>query len=202
MKNLICLFVALCALPLLASEQTLITGEVDHGGYGGPVLQYAQIGPEKADGILVGGQGGWIIDHKLVIGGGGYGLASKVAADWYDAGTHGDEPGAYILNFGYGGLLVEYISQSDDLIHFELFGIIGGGGVDYQLEDYIEHDNATSDAIFVAQPGANIVLNVTPFFRIALGVTYRYVSGVDLDGLTNGDLSGFGGQIVFKFGAF
>jgi hypothetical protein len=202
MKNIIFLFILFCAIPLLAAEQTLITGQVDHGGYGGPVVKYAQIGPEKADGILVGGQGGWIIDHKFVIGGGGYGLANKVAADWYDVKTYVGEPGSYILNFGYGGLLLAFISQSDELVHFEVFSIIGGGGVDYGLDDYIEHESATSDAIFVAEPGANVILNVTPFFRIGLGVTYRYVSGVDLVGLTNGDLSGFGGQIIFKFGAF
>ncbi|MBN1464289.1 hypothetical protein JXA02_00915 [candidate division KSB1 bacterium] len=202
MKRMIFVLIVCGAIPLPAGEQTLISGQVDHGGYGGPVLKYSQVGPNKADGLFVGGQGGWIIDHTFVIGGGGYGLSSRVAADWYDAATDASVPGSYILSFGYGGLLLEYINRSNELVHFEIFSLIGGGGVDYVLDDHLEHDDAMSDGLFVVEPGANLIVNVSPFFRIGFGISYRYVSGVDIIGLTDSDLSGLGGHIVLKFGAF
>ncbi len=200
MKKLI-LFFSLVTLPLFAGERTLLSGHVDHGGYGGPVVKYTQIGPNNADGVLVGGQGGWIIDHRFVLGGAGYGLTTKVNADWYDVRTYAGEPSPYVLDFGYGGVLLSFIGNSDDLVHYEIFGIIGSGGVNYRLKnDYGDTNNG--DAFFVAEPGVNVVLNVTHFFRIGFGGTYRYVRGVDLEGLTDGDLSNFSAQVTFKFGAF
>lgn len=200
MKRFFLLFILL-TLSVTAKEQTLLSGHMDHGGYGGPVFKYTQVGPNNADGILIGGQGGWIIDHKFVLGGGGYGLVNNVTADWYDVYTFAGEPSQYVLDFGYGGLLLAFISNSDDLVHYELFSIIGSGGVNYRLkDDYTDSNNG--DALFVAEPGVNVMLNVTKFFRIGVGGTYRFVQGVDLAGLTNDDLGGFSGQIILKFGAF
>lgn len=187
----------LLTLPLAAAEKTLITGHVAHGGYGGPIVQFTQIGPNQTSGILVGGMGGWIIDHTFVIGGGGYGLSSDVQADWYNTGA--EEP--FYLNFGYGGLMLGYINNSDNLVHYEVTGILGGGGASYRIKnDY--NSNNDGDGLFVAEPAVNLVLNVTPFFRIAAGASYRYVTGVNLEGLTSSDLSGVSGQIQLKFGSF
>ncbi len=201
MKRLL-VFVVILTCSAFARERTLISGEMDHGGYGGPVFKYTQIGPNKTDGFLVGGQGGWIIDHKFVLGGAGYGLASKVQADWYEVRTFDGESVPYVLDFGYGGLLLGFISSSDDLIHYELFAVLGGGGIDYRLEDNYESYDNSGDAIFVAEPGINLMLNVTEFFRLGVGATYRFVQGVDLPGMTNDDFNNFSAQIIFKFGAF
>lgn len=202
MKNIAILLIGFCAMPLCAREQTLFSGTMDHGGYGGPVVKFSQIGPNQDVGVLVGGQGGWIINHSFVVGGGGYGLTNDVNADWYDIRTYDGEPQPYVLDFGYGGLLLAFISNSDDLIHYEVFGLFGGGGANYRLKNQVPHNNNDSDGLFVAEPGANIMLNVTPYFRIGVGGSYRYVQGVDLVGLDDGDLSGMSGHIVFKFGAF
>ncbi len=201
MKKLVGLFLILTC-SLIAREQTLINGRVDHGGYGGPAFKYTRVGPNNADAFLAGGQGGWIIDHKFIIGGGGYGLAGSVTADWYDARTFVGDPGATILDFGYGGLLLGFISNSDDVLHYELFAMLAAGGVDYRLKDDNNYDSSSGDAIFVAEPGINIMLNVTDFFRIGVGGAYRFTQGVDLPGMTNDDLSNFSAQIIFKFGAF
>jgi hypothetical protein len=70
------LFICIC-FQLNAQEQTLVgNGEISNGGFGGPVIKYTQIKNEPA--ILVGGRGGWIINHTFVIGGGGYGLANQI----------------------------------------------------------------------------------------------------------------------------
>jgi hypothetical protein len=45
-------------------------------------------------------------------------------------------------------------------------------------------------------------LNITNFLRLALGGGYRFVTGVDISGLTNADVSGASLSLNFKFGGF
>jgi len=58
------------------------------------------------------------------------------------------------------------------------------------------------DSFFVIEPSVHVNLNVTTFFRIAAGVSYRYVSGLNSTLSTNADLSGPSGVLTFKFGMF
>ena len=179
---------------LNAQQETLIGGEIESGGYGGPFIQFGEILDES--GVFLGGQGGWIINHRFVIGGKGYGLVNEV-----------NIPNSQNLKleFGCGGLLLEYIISSDQLIHFSVGSMIGFGGVKYAIKDHEEsHDNFnySDDSFFVIEPGAHVVLNVSSFLRISLGANYRYISGVEYESLSNSDLSGISTQITFKFGVF
>ncbi|NIN69246.1 MAG: hypothetical protein GTO63_32105, partial [Anaerolineae bacterium] len=78
-----------CCTPLLAlvgvtlvgsqfgvaqEPETLIEGDVRHGGFGGPVVKFTEVNNEF--GVLVGGRGGWIINDSFVLGAGGYGLVT------------------------------------------------------------------------------------------------------------------------------
>jgi hypothetical protein len=58
------------------------------------------------------------------------------------------------------------------------------------------------DSFFVFEPAAQVNLNVTKNFRISGGVSYRYVSGVNLPASTNADLSGPTAVVTFRFGTF
>jgi len=198
--TLFVMFVLIPIMILFPQEETLFHGDIDHGGYGGPTIKYTQIGPDQSHAILMGGQGGWIIDHTFIIGGGGYGLVNNVEADWLDMRTFVQSEPLY-LYMGYGGLLLGFTRWSDDLIHYTIHTMIGGGGIDYRLADEFEEDS-TSDGIFVIEPGACVEFNISSFFRIAVGATYRYVQGVDLTMLDNSDLSAFTGHLEFKFGSF
>jgi hypothetical protein len=57
----------------------------------------------------VGGQGGWMLGHRFMLGGGGYGLVTRVGAADYDAflRSHGVIAGASSIHFGYGGVVAE-----------------------------------------------------------------------------------------------
>lgn len=188
------LLLCLVALPAFAQEETLIAGNVEHGGFGGPVVK---IGSFNGDaGVLVGGRGGWIINHSFIIGGGGYGLANNVKAKTF--GPLGER----YLNFGYGGLELEYVSASDRLIHFSFMTLIGGGGVSWRDENSSMNHGSDSDAFFIAEPAVNVTLNVTTYFRISGGISYRYISGVESKASTNSDLSGPSGVLTLRFGKF
>ena len=195
MKNLIMILLVLfLSYPLMAQEETLLSGEIESGGYGGPLLKIGQINGET--GIFMGGQGGWIINHRLVLGGKGYGLVNDVKVE-------GSEN--LKLEFGCGGALLEYIIASNRLVHLSIQSMIGAGGVRYAVIDYEDdHDDIdySDDSFFVLEPGINLILNVNKNFRIGAGVTYRYVNGVEYEGLSNSDLNGVSAQVLLKFGVF
>ena len=196
MKNLIIiLLVVILSYPTMAQDETLISGEVESGGYGAPIFKVGQI--TGTTGIFVGGQGGWIINHSFVLGGKGYGLANNVDIE----GSQNLK-----LDFGCGGVLLEYIFSSEKLLHVGINTMIGAGGVCYAEKDYSndyeKEVDYNSSSFFVLEPGINLDINVSSYFRIGAGVTYRYVSGVEYENLSNSDLSGVSAQILFKFGVF
>jgi hypothetical protein len=109
------------------------------------------------------------------------------------------------LEFGCGGVLLEYIYASNKVMHFGVQAMIGAGGVKYGEIDYTQDNDEfsyTDDAFFVFEPGINLELNIHENFRLSAGILYRYVNGVDYEDLSDSDLSGVSGQVVLKFGAF
>lgn len=187
-----------------SQEETLLSGKIENGGYGAPVVKFSRVKNNFA--LFVGGYGGWLINHTFLIGGGGYGLVNKIK---------GEQSAQYIygywddvkIQFGYGGLYLEYIGNSNELIHYSISTLIGAGGVSYGVYNsnlyYLNTDwTRNNSSVFVLEPGINAELNVAKFFRINIGASYRFVNGVDLVGLTNSDLSGPSAGIAFKFGLF
>lgn len=178
-------------------DQTLVGNHVTSGGFGGPVLKISSISGEAA--LFVGGRGGWIIklnpSTSFVIGGGGYGLATDVRANNVFINNR-----QQYVSVGYGGVELEYVHQSYRLVHFSIQSLIGAGSAGYQNKD---HDNSTNnDSFFVWEPGVNVLLNVTHYFRIGGGLGYRLTSGSHLVQASDSDLSGVTGIITFKFGKF
>ena len=194
MKKLVFLLVIVFTFSAFAQEATLINGEIESGGFGGPVLKVTTINGESS--VMVGGRGGWIINHSFVLGGGGYGLVTDVKAKVSDS-IH------QYIEMGYGGLELEYIASSNDLLHLSIGMLVGGGGIGYKYEDNNSFNSShNKNAFFVLEPNINANLNVTHFFRIAAGVSYRYVSGLKSAVSTNADLSGASANLTFKFGRF
>jgi hypothetical protein len=194
MKKLVFFLVIVFTFSALAQEATLFNGEIESGGFGGPVLKVTNINGENA--MMFGGRGGWIINHSFVLGGGGYGLVTDVNAKTTDS-IH------KFIEMGYGGVEIEYIPSSNDILHLSLGLLIGAGGIGYKQEDnngfMASHKN---NSFFVLEPSVNANLNVTHSFRIAAGVSYRYVSGLKSVVSTNTDLSGPSALLIFKFGKF
>ena len=195
MKNLIIiLLVVLLSYPVMAQEKTLFSGKMESGGYGGLLCKIGQINGKT--GIFMGGQGGWIINHRFVLGAKGYGMINEPEVE----GLQNIK-----LEFGCWGALLEYIIASDKLLHLNIYSMIGAGGVRYAVIDYKDaHSDFdhSDDGFFVLEPGIDLILNVHKNFRIGAGITYRYVNGVEYESLSNSDLSGVSARVVLKFGVF
>ena len=195
MKTIVASIVtALLSLTVLAQEKTLFNGELQNGGYGAFFTKIGAINGQT--GVFIGGQGAWIINHKLALGGKGYGLISPHDVTGLENVK---------MEFGCWGGLIEYIIASDNLIHLNASTMIGAGQVRYSVKDYrYDHNEVdwSPDALFIIEPGLDAELNIHKNFRICLGAYYRIASGVNYADLTNSDLNGFSGQITMKFGVF
>ena len=193
------LFTGAFTPPLYSQQtQTLFEGNVTHGGFGGPEVKFSDVAGSA--GVWVGGRGGWIINldenHAISLGGGGYGLATNHRVPMP---IDGDDD-LYALN-GYGGFIFEYTNQSYRLVHFTVSSLIGAGGLLLRERDY-EDVSDEVNSYFVFEPSVNLELNVTNFFRIAVGAGYRTTSGISKFGFRDSDFSGVNGTISLKFGGF
>lgn len=141
----------------LGAQETLMEGDLRHGGFGGPVVKLTQV--DDRFGVLVGGRGGWIINGSFVLGAGGYGLANggnfeHLTNVLADRGR---------LAMGYGGLELAYVHRPDELVHLSMGVLIGAGGLVWTPEGLSGNQN--DDAFFITEPELDVVVNVTSFFR-------------------------------------
>jgi hypothetical protein len=178
----------LCAGSLHGQDQeTLLHGGITSGGFGAVAARLSSVGGEFA--VFSGARGGWIINHTFVLGLGGYGLANDIALT---PGATGRE-----IEFGYGGLDLEYVHAWNRVVHFTGHVLVGGGGLSVK-RTLVER----SESLFVAEPAVNLEINVVSFFRVNVGGGYRFVAGVEDPEVSAGDLAGPFGLLALKFGKF
>ena len=153
------------------------------------------------DALLIGATGGVTVNKYLIFGLGGYGIATKATIQ----GTNPDKP--LRLYGGYGGAILGFNLFPRQVVHLS-FPILIGAGTIY-LEDETFFNNSPDpeyvvekSSFFVAEPTALLEVNITSFFRLGLGVGYRYVDGLDMQNLSSRDLTDWTGTAVFKFGRF
>jgi hypothetical protein len=205
-KLLVIIFLLVICSYAFPQEETLLEGGIESGGFGGPVVKFTQIKNEF--GVLVGGYGGWLINHTVMLGGGGYGLVNKIRASDEAQEFYRSFTGRPInIEMGYGGVVLEYINSSNSLVHFAFNALIGAGGVSYKERDdndweWNDNNNGPTDAFFIVEPELKAELNITGFLRINVGGSYRFVSGINITGLKNSDIAGPSANITFKFGKF
>lgn len=193
------------------SEFKTIFGNVNSsGGYGAPELKFSNVNQKNS--LLMGGKGGWIIGHRFVLGGGGYGLVTNNTFPYTENVGGMDSTRDYRVDMGYGGLMLEYIVMPQSAVHLTVPVLIGAGGASlayrisdeptFQPDDWTNWQYTESSAFFFIEPGVGLELNMTRFFRLDLGVSYRYIAGTSLERLTDSDLSDFSLNLALKFGKF
>lgn len=178
-------------------QETLFDNDISHGGFGALVYGVTSVNGQAT--YLRGTRGAWVIrfrdGHAVNLGLAGYRTRHNFdAVNWNQ--TDVDEPE---MRTNYGGFEVEYVNRSYRLVHIGAQTLIGSGTVRYRNSGDFDK---SSDDYFVLQPGVNIHLNVTHWFRVSGSVLYRYASNVNLEGTSNSDLSGFSASIGLRFGKF
>jgi hypothetical protein len=136
-----------------------------------PEYQFSEIGSQFAG--LAGVQIGPQLNETLYLGVGVYTLANSVKGN----NTPTNDLSAFDL--WYGGVTIDYTFFSDKLVHCSLNALIGGGRVS-------PAGSGTSN-VFVATPGASVMINLTKQIELGIGAGYRFVAGADQP--SNSDLS-------------
>ena len=148
------------------------------GAWGGPTLGITAYDGENA--TVAGGYGGIEFNKEYFVGWGG----AVIDLPKIDANLSNPD-------FDYNGLVLGYSPAAHRVIHPSVLVLVGTGKAQF---------NGISDKAWVIQPSVGGEVNVLRWFRVGATGGYRYVNGSDLTSLTDSNLSGFFGEIKFKFG--
>lgn len=196
-----------------------------NGGYGSFSIGWTLI--DGKDAMLFGGRAAWIANHHFGLGMAGRGFFNNLNSnEYYDPNNPYDpnKDPEYALAGGYGGIFFEPIVAPMSPVHVSFPILIGAGGVTATPANWNNWGNSNYDpnnyyynvtGYFVFEPGVDVEFNITKFFRIALGGSYRYTSDINLyyqyydalnvlqyDLIPKNALRGFNVDISFKFGWF
>ena len=183
--------------------KTIFSKETKATGFGAFDMTFTGMNDGYA--LLLGGHGGLIFNKKVMVGFGGYGITTPVKFEGIDP----SEP--LELTGGYGGFVLGYVLAPREVFHASFPMIIGVGGMDvreadfrYDINDPLINDRIENSIFVVIEPGAQMEINITRFFRLGVGLSYRFTEGVNLErnNITDEDTSGLAGNISFKFGGF
>jgi len=144
-------------------------------------------------GTLVGFYGGALINRTFLIG-----IAGGVNL------------GHPRVNYGYFGGIMQYVFNPSDVVHFSGQLLIAYGSTkDYEdpKEGLLDNFwNISGAPFFMMEPGLNLEVNMSHRVTLVVGMSYRYVSGLDeynenvlITRVTNEDLSGLNFNIGLKF---
>lgn len=117
------------------------------------------------------------------------------------------------VNYGYTGVLVQYTFKPYNLLHLTGQLTIGSGSAkDYQNEKSSMFDNfgnVTGANFYFIEPGIQGEINLSNKVRLALGIAYRFVEGLNQENVhisrthvTDSDLSGLNVTAGVKFGLY
>jgi opacity protein-like surface antigen len=180
--------------------RTLLGNNSPHGFYGAFSMGYSEIDHKQA--VLFGGRLVWITGHSLGIGFGGTGFINEYH---YEPALGKD----VFLTGGYGGLYIEPIVMPGYPVHISFPVLLGAGGISYVSKESNRDNNMIEDseAFLLVEPGAEIELNLTRFFRLAIGASYRFPTSfeVGLPGTAIANaksIEGMSYMLTFKFGRF
>ncbi len=213
MKNLVITLLILCCFSqaVLAQNEheipvkqtkTLLGNGTKVRGFGSLDMRMTEFKDDL--GLVIGAHGGIILNNHFVIGLGGYGLTSNFVIE---DSENFDE--LYMYG-GYGGLILGGIFSPKEVVHVYTQVLIGAGGMEVTDRNYLNNFNrhygfgtfGETTAFFVVEPGLEVEVNITRFFKIGIGASYRLVRESDLSTVSNDDLSGFSGGLSLKFGKF
>lgn len=148
----------------------------------------------RIDGALAYGPGvqaGLILDRRV-----GVGLVANAVAN--ENSYFEGEP---VRSVGtYGGLLLQYIVQSNRLVHATFESTVGPGRWCVQVGE--ETDGCQGRTFLTVEPVANVELNLGTHVRLAAGVGYRFAVAGEGTGPNSAGLSSLVARTSLVLGRF
>ena len=156
-----------------------LSGSMNHsGGFGALSFRSTSFRGETM--VLAGLRGGWIINRTLALGLEAHGIIPT--AKYSDIDAIGD---AVALG-GYGGMFLELIFFSNQIVHVTLPVSGGAGWMGYSYDfdgnnpSRPESNTADEDVFWYVEPGVGLEVNLSRNFRLALGASKRLTQDLTL----------------------
>jgi len=184
--------------------KSLLNKDNDVTGFGGLETRFGTFNSVRS--LFTGAYGGVIVNRHYFLGLAGYGLVTENQFTGQVPGF--DNPKQLDIYGGYGGLLIGGIIAPKHVVHVSIPVLLGVGNIYISDENFFNNTIDTDFTIdrstfFVVEPGISIEVNITSSFRIAIGSTYRLVSGTSLNQpVDDQDLSDWSGSFSLRFGRF
>ena len=160
------------------TETIFSQGGLDLTGiWGGPINTLTSFN-DNFD-ISNGGYFVFELNKNFLIGWTGYGSESTL-----DDGSRAE--------IGGHDILLGYNFGSYKAIHPVAYLLTGGGK--------LKIDESQSDQVFIMQPSIGVEVNVFKWFRVGFDTGYRFVTNVDTQGFSDGDVSSPFVGMRLKFG--
>lgn len=187
------------------SDIKTLSGSVNHsGGFGAISFRSTDFRGETM--VLGGVRGGWIVNRTLGIGLEAHGIIPT--AKFTDIVLNE----RVVALGGYGGLFLEPIFFSNQVVHITFPISAGSGwlGYHYDWEDYygpgagnpLSGDLVEGDVFWYVEPGVDLEINIALNFRLALGVSKRFTQDLDLQNTEQSDFDGLNYFLTLKIGGF
>lgn len=179
-----------------------LTGKMSHsGGYGAVSFKSSSF---KDETLVMGGlRGAWVVNRTLAIGVDMYGI---IPTTKYDNIDPDDAQKRLRLLGGYGGLMLEPIFFSNEVVHITFPVSAGAGWLGYEDPDHENsghEDNLVDEDVFwYIEPGANLEVNVARNFRIDFGVSKRFTQDLQLVNTPSDEFDKIGYYLTLKIGRF
>ena len=179
-----------------------LSGSMSHsGGFGALSFRTSEFRDESL--VLAGLRGGWIINRTLGIGIEGHGIIPTAKF------TDIDDDEVNLLG-GYGGMFLELIFFSNEVVHvtFPISGGAGWLGYHRVREDNLnqppfrEDLEVDGDVFWYVEPGADLEFNISRNFRLAMGVSKRFTQDLELINTRSNAFDKLNYFITLKIGGF
>ena len=177
-----------------------LAGSMNHsGGFG--ALSFRMTDFEDETMVMAGVRAGWIINRTLGIGFEGHGFIPT-------AQLCGIDPVQDVVVLGgYGGMFLELILFSNQVVHLTFPASAGAGWIGY-TDDWETTGNTTTsgiideDIFWYVEPGANIEVNISRNFRLAVGASQRFTQDMELINTSSSALENRNYYVTLKIGGF
>jgi hypothetical protein len=190
MKTILIVFSCCLWINLHAQEINTVLGKGRakiSGAYGVASQKFSSIDNQVAN--LIGGYGGVHFNHKWMIGAGAYTLLNGRTINFEnDPNTN--------RQLTYIGLITEYIHHSQKAFH--LTGNLLAGAAIMGEQKKLETNGSytlSSRGSVVIEPSLSAEVNLARWFRVATGVSYRFIANEKV-------YSAPAASISLKFGKF
>lgn len=184
-KVLFMIVILLATIGLQAQSKKIVSG-----GYGAAISEITWIDGKPA--LSLGAYGGWLINHKILIGAAG-------TNSFFKHTVNGRKEN---FQFNYYGLYTEYRFMPEKRVHASV-GLTGALG--WQENDLVNAQKSRKrdgDLTYVIVPKLAVNVKVTSFMQVQAYGSYRITGDTKSQYYASGNYNGAAAGVSLVFGSF